>query len=797
MNINELIPNSSIAIKCDEDLLQASHPAYEMSWDLTRGGALVYLHDRRSRTTLLDARQGGPSPDIIVAASATLEEEEHDIYLSSMGRPEVQVFTSQDGQQARVELAAQDGEIRIERTLTLSLDSAWIEERVALCNVSDHDLLIDRYPGWAALGESAVAGDLFSWRVNPGGVDYILAGLRINDDYANTEYVTPACGYPFFYNHGRFAEMGDTAISMVAGHHGAVLPCIMGYNEAAQSGVLLSCLQDRCLSYVRMLADQEAMTGTIAAQVWWARWLSPRERQEVATWHLVPFAGDYGDMFDEYRHRLAAQHNIVPPADEASRLDELFVGCMHPVALHGLGHCDKMKPYVDAVAEVGCTAFWWGKPWLDSIDVDKRAWMSRCQPQTRDYRYALTDKYGGESAVRGLTDYIHERGMKDIAWVTGYGLTVFDPLYKEHPEAFIHMRRPIKRAKVSDTPGHELMPDLDHNAGVDDEYVYTPFSGATIGGDTTNPHWRKFWLHNQEYWAANGVDGIFFDSFNPMPPNYALRPWPGQISKEIINLQREARRLARKVNPDFFSFTEGGGYLMATVNDFTHTWAGSTPPPLPPFRTEPLSPEEEARFQRDEVLSMIPGARSWAGVANTEGDGARQLGTSVLPRVLFIMFSGRMPVLGMFNIGAQSEAITNEPEYWTYFRPRPADDPDPSEKAHWARVKQQWQLRMAHPELKSGSLILKGVTTSDPAVFAFLREKEGNLSVVVINFRPSAVDCELRIDWAAAGVAQPVGELRPRDLLRDSERRATTALQLENGYTIDVPARDGVVLKLS
>ena len=35
---------------------------------------------------------------------------------------------------------------------------------------------------------------------------------------------------------------------------------------------------------------------------------------------------------------------------------------------------------------------------------------------------------------------------------------------------------------------------------------------------------------------------------------------------------REARRLARQANPDFFSFTEGGGYLMATVNDFTHTW---------------------------------------------------------------------------------------------------------------------------------------------------------------------------------------------------------------------------------
>ena len=515
--------NASIAINCLDSLVHASHPAYAITWDLARGGTLVYLHDRRNQTTLLDARQGGPCPDVIVSASATLEEKEHEIRLSALGRAEVRILTTPDGGQARLEFAAQDGEIRIDRTLTLRVDTAWIEEKIALRNMSGHDLLIDRYPDWEALGKSAVAGDLFNPGVNPGGVDYILAGLRIGGEYADTGYVTPACGYPFFHNRGRFAEMGDTALTLVAGHHGAVLPCLMAYSETAQSGVLLSILHDRCLSYVRMYADQPAQTGTITAQVWWARWLAPGERQEVATWHLVPFTGDYGAMLDEYRHWLAAEHGIMPPSDAAPQLDELFVGCTHPVVLEGLGHCDKMKPYVDALAEVGCTAFWWGKPWLDSIDVDKRAWMSRCQPQTRDYKYAVTPKYGGEPAMRALTDYIHAKGMKDIAWVTGYGLTVFDPLYQAHPEAFVRLRRPVKRQATADIPGHELMPDLDTNAGVDDEYVYTPFSGATIGGDTTNPHWRKFWLHNQEYWAANGVDGIFFDSFNPMPPNYALR----------------------------------------------------------------------------------------------------------------------------------------------------------------------------------------------------------------------------------------------------------------------------------
>jgi len=500
---------------------------------------------------------------------------------------------------------------------------------------------------------------------------------------------------------------------------------------------------------------------------------------------------------DEYRHWLASEHGIVPPAEEAPHLDELFVGCTHSVVLHGLGHCDKMKPYVDALREVGCTAYWWGKPWLDSIDIEKHAWMSRCQPQSRDYKYAPTTNYGGEPAIRALTDYIHSRGMKDIAWVTGYGLTVFDPLYREHPEIFIRMRRPVKRQSTGDIPGHALIPDFDNNAGVIDEYVYPPFGGATIGGDTTNPHWRKFWLHNQEYWAANGIDGLFFDSFNPMPPNYALRPWPGQIGEEIVNLQREARRLARKVNPDFFTFTEGGGYLMATVNDFTHTWPGSTPPPLPPFRTRPLSPEEEARFLRDEILSMIPDARSWAMVGNSEGDAAHDLGNSVLPRVLFNMFSGRMPVLSMFTSGAQPEAITNEPEYWRYFRPRPADDPAPREKAHWAKVKQHWLLRLAHPELKSGSLIMAGVATDDPAVFAFLRAKDAHLSAILINFREAPVTCTLHIDWQATGVIPLAGEMAPRDLLRDVVLPAVTAKQLSDGYPVTIAGRNGVVLKLA
>jgi hypothetical protein len=277
-----------------------------------------------------------------------------------------------------------------------------------------------------------------------------------------------------------------------------------------------------------------------------------------------------------------------------------------------------------------------------------------------------------------------------------------------------------------------------------------------------------------------------------MPPNYALRPWPGQISLEIINLQREARRLARQVNPDFFTFTEGGGYQMATVNDFTHTWHGSTAPPLPPFRMLPLSPEEEAGFLRDEVLSMIPGARAWSSIANAGGEDGE---SAVRPRVLFTLFGGRMPVLRMFDIGMQSEVITNEPEFWKYFRPRPADDPAPQELALWRQVQAMWQVRMAHPELKSGLLDVARVQADDAAVFAFLRLKDDAVTVVAINFRPAPVTCTLMLATSELGLAAE-NAFAPTERLTGVALPATTGAMLATGYPVTLGPRDGVVIKL-
>ena len=681
--------------------------------------------------------------------------------------------------------------MRIERHLTVRANSAWIEERVFLQNLCDHDLLIDRYPDWEAQGKTAVAGDLFHWGVNPGGVDYLLSGLCIGGDYVGTEYVTPACGYPFFYNRGHFAEMGDTAITIVGGHHGAVLPCIMAWHEEKGAGLLLSCLHDRCLRYLRMYGEQAAQAGTIAAQLWWARWLAPRERQEVATWHLVPFTGDYGPMLDEYRHMLADEYGIAAPAEACDDIDDTFVGVLPSILMNGLGHMDLLQPYIDRVAEVGVNALWLSGTALDACDIDDRVYKSRCQPLTDgEGKYAVTTRYGGPAARERLIEYVHGKGLKFVIWVTGYGLTGFDPMYRQHPEAFVRMRRPIDMTP-EDNPN---WPGYDSTVGRFDRWVYPPFGGDSIGSDTTNPVWRHFWLHNQEYWAARGVDGIFFDSFNPMPPNYALYPWPGQISLEIINLQREARRRARAVNPKFFTFTEGGGYLMATVNDFTHTWFGAGPPPLPPFRTRPLTPEEEARFLRDEVLSMIPGARAHAAIDDA-GDNQGGVSHESRPRVLFSLFSGRMPILSLFSIGAQPEPIRNETEYWAFWKPYPADHPHPDEAAHWERVKAYWQLRQTYPELRAGTLDIDHVHADDPAVHAFLRVKDGQFTLCAINFRREPVTCMLTL----SGNVLPFDAeepLSPRELLTGIALPPTTGDALTRGYAVTIGARDGVVIKL-
>lgn len=771
------------------DKLSLQTPRMELEWDLTRGGILVFLKDRRSGATLLDARQRAPAPDLVLAVSSALEEEPHDVRLSACKSTRARVFAVEDRATVRIEFESSSEELRILRTVEIRADSPWISETVALQNRTARDLIIDRYPKWEPRG-GAVAGDLYDYRVKPGGVDYVLNGIRIGEDWKDDEYVTPACGYPFFHNHGRFAEMGDTEINLVAGHHGAILPGVMAWNAKRQAGLLLAVIHDRSLCYVHMAGDAPNRSGTLSARVWWARWLSPDEKQTAATFHLVPFAGDYVDLLVEFRDWLAKNHGLRAPADLSPVMEKLFIGALPGILPVALNHFEKLKPYVDAVAAVGCTAVWVGGHWRDAADLIPGALLSRCQPVTQDGRYAITPRFGGESAHRALRDYIRRKGLCHVVWITGYGLTAFDSIYKQHPEAFVVMRRPIEvRRENPDWHG------FDFGLGRDNCWIYPPFGGPTVGSDTTNRIWRAFWLYNQEYWAAHGVDGVFFDSFNPMPPNYALRPWPGQISQEIIHLQREARRRARKVNPNYFTFTEGGGGRMATVNDFTHTWHGCDAPPLPPFRKAPLSPEEEAAFLRDEELTMIPGAWTWRSLADGSHQGRPWDMSRTRPRMLYSLFSKCVPILPLFTRNANGRPIKTQTEYWTgAFEVTPADQPHADDVKTWKSIGDLWKLRQAHPELRSGEMALRAAKADDRAVHALLRVKGPDVSVLAINFREQAVTCKLAVDLKAAGL-DVRANLKPRDLLREADLPACTGEQLEQGLTVTIPPRDAVLIK--
>ncbi len=788
---NKRICGDRVQVAQSNTDLKLQTPAIEMEWDLARGGILTLCRDPRSGVTFLDARTGNPAPDIIVSVSEALEAPSRDLRMSEMGVAAAELFIAPDGASARIELATVGTEVAIFRTITVRSDSPWVEERIAVQNVSDRDLLIDRYPEWKHIG-GAVAGDLFNYRIRPGGVEYALHGLRLGDEWQGDEYVLPACAYPFFYNRGKFAEMGPVAINLVAGHHGAVLPCVMAYNEAKQAGLLLSCLGERSMRYLNVSADQAFQTGNLIASVWWARWLAPRERQEVASVYLMPFEGNYGRALDTFRHWLASEHGIHGPTQQAPQIDEMFAAAFPAPLAGALGDFSRLLPYVDRARSVGCTAIFECGNWNDAADQVAGALLSRCQPITREGRYDTTDRFGGETAHRILRDHIHACGMKYMVWFTGYGLTTFGSEFKEQREMFITMRRPTEVPLRE----HSQWPGYDFALGWDDDWAFHPFGGPTVGADTTHARWRAFWLHNQEYWAAHGVDGCLFDSFNPMPPNYALRPWPGQISLEIINLQREARQRARQINPDYFTCTEGGGYLMATVNDFTHTWHGCTPPPLPPFRTRALSPEEESTFLRDEGLSMILGARSWRTLADGSHECHQWDPEATRPRRLYSMFTPTLPILPMFIRGKDGDELwESQTAYWHGFQPRPANAQDPRDEALYADIGRLWQIRQAHPELKSGQLDLWAVSADDPAVNVLLRQKDDNRTILALNFRPTEVTCTVRIDVQAAGIVLS-DAFAVQELLTDITLSRCTGADLANGYTVTIPSRGGVLLKL-
>jgi hypothetical protein len=761
----------------------------EVHYDIERGAIPVYFKNRESDTVFIDGGDGLSHPDISVCLNESLEDDYTEVKLSEMGRAHYESYAGSTGS-VRIEFLASHESISVIRTVTFLPDSPFVSESIEIENISDRPLLIDRYPEWENIG-SAVAGDVFNYQVEAGGVDYCFDGIRINPDSWDDEYVTPACAYPFFHNHGLFAEMGDESINLVAGHHGSVLPCIMAYNESMQEGLLVSCISDQSLAYVHAASSAELQKGTISARLWWARWLNPGERQRAATFIMCAFVGDYADMLVSFRDYISDICRVTSPDDTSEDLlDELFVAKFPTPLIHALGDWKELEPYIDAVSRLGCSAVWQSGAWLDSCDINEKVVLSRCQPVSRNGRYSVTEKLGGEEAFKGYLAYAHSRGMKCITWITGYGISSYSDIFQNHPDAFIRLRKP-------QTPmvDHPSWPGYDLSVGRGDPYLYSPFNCSGIAGDTTNRHWRELWIATHAYWAEQGVDGFFFDSFNPMTPNYNVRPWPGQIAQAIVPLQREARAEAKKYNPDFFTFTEGGGFRMAGVNDFTHTWREAGPPPLPPFRKRELTPREEALFLRDEMLSLLPGSRFWMGFNDAGHRTDRDINMdSIRPRILYTMLAKGMPVIHLFACDKNQRSFVTETEYWDQWQPCPANAPDANEWRMVEYVQKLWSLRMGQSALKSGSVTLAGVRADNAAVISFVRQSDNEIIIVALNFNYEDTACRIEVDLDTIGIEQGASVIC-KELLHSNQHMEEVKL-IDSEMRMIIPQRDAVVLKL-
>ena len=49
------------------DYFHVETPFAEYAWDMARGGILVYVKELHSDAVLIDARKGGPAPDMVIS----------------------------------------------------------------------------------------------------------------------------------------------------------------------------------------------------------------------------------------------------------------------------------------------------------------------------------------------------------------------------------------------------------------------------------------------------------------------------------------------------------------------------------------------------------------------------------------------------------------------------------------------------------------------------------------------------------------------------------------------------------
>ncbi|HEY3415919.1 MAG TPA: hypothetical protein VGM23_03450, partial [Armatimonadota bacterium] len=743
------------------DTLELRNDLVSLTFDLPRGGALRQVSELSSGTRFFADDDGRGMPDLVLVCN------DQEVRLSSMAVAEHHHLVSTDGSQVELVIVSQGEGLEVTQTWRLGTSSRWAELTLQLKNLRSQEVFIDRYPeGWQQENVSAIAGDLYHYSNNPGGVEYHFAGLDFGG-WETLDVVTPEMGYPFFHNRWHFSLMGECPINVTTSPHGLRLPYVMAYNPHAAggqgAGLLMGWVDETCMTYFRMECDPAARTGQANLQLWYSRYLRPGESITLEPIQLAAFTGHYRGMMAEYRDWLVAEHNAQAPQENWDALGDLFI--VSPPASLGEGNdFSVLYPYVDRAAEMNVTGFWISGTWEDTrYNYEVRICMNPCAVMPVNDVYAPKATHGGEASLRKLVDYIHAKGMKAICWITGGGLPWPSEPVQKYPDWWTYQKHPIPNEMIK----NPSWPGTEPGYGRPDPYLYFPFP-ELCAPDTTSHGWRGFWERSFLNAARLGMDGVFIDSMNPMMPNYRRYPWPGESAKGVIPLFRKVRQaVTEQYGEGHFYFPEAGGYLCQEVTDAAESYPGLAAPPTVPCRKEPLTPGEMVEFIHDKYLSMLPHTRGWGDITGVPG--------SARPWSLYHLYSTQMPRLND-SFYESSQHFDNETVRAITSRMRPVDSDTPEQATAYRWVGEAVAVRRQYRELALADMDLASVATTTEGVLVFARAHEGQLSIVLVNFNPEAVEAPLQLlDPKALGL-ETGKTYQVRDLLAEISGEAAGRL---------------------
>jgi len=494
--------------------------------------------------------------------------------------------------------------------------------------------------------------------------------------------------------------------------------------------------------------------------------------------------------------RLARSGRVEAPGElepwEAEPTTEGFKGG----DLYGVvGHLDRLK-------RLGVNALY-----LNPVFAS----ASNHRYHTDDY-YNVDPLLGGNDALRELLDEAHARDMRvvldGVFNHSGRGWWPFHHVLENGHRSpyrdWFHLSDGVRAGtqQLSPFPSSEQMAEIEarHAAGAPMGSASREILGyeawwdlpALPKLDLDEPHVRELILDVSEFWIHFGIDG-----------------WRLDVAEEVgADFWREFHTRVRAVNPD--------AYLVAEVWIHKPDWLLGDM--FDAFMNYPLtrailgfaaqehwddSQRVPLGYQGEHAIVPLDGARFWEGIEKLQrlNDPAvtavqlNLLGSHDTPRARTLcggdLASMRLAMLLQLTLpGAPCIYYGDE------IGMQGAMDPMcrwafPEDSAEWEREPSGWladlaALRHSSPAFRDAELSLLG---ADGLAVAYLRRFEGEAFVVVANAAESSLTWSLQLPLAVSGA-----ELVP---LRDGAAGDRTVALEDRSLWVSLPARDGVVVRLS